>query len=560
MPSLDPTRSLRKRLRRRRSIRRERLKASRDRELHPGAPPKKQIVVCGYPRSGTSLLYNMLSSSLEGFTFGEFESRALNSIWMYGNHATKRPRDVADLPRLVEENIHGKQIFAIVLIRDIRDVITSIHPQIPDRYYCGYEDRWTPRGEYPYRIVHTGDGVRSIDAAIERAKGVQGIELAFVRYEELVEDPDAVQERLAKLLDVQFSERLSEFHRFPGRHAYKYEGDRRPSDPDLVREGQEIDRSRKGRWRREEHRRRIQAEFGAHPELFELLKRYGYEKDDGWYDAYRSEERDASESADVRAPLDSSSDRLLRRVRLRRDESPTHPCVMILGMHRSGTSSLAGMLRSCGLYLGEDVDERNTHNVRGNQENRVVRRINKRLLEANGGSWYEPVEIETVPLGLRRKIRRFKTATGARGTWGIKDPRMLFCLPAWREPRSRTVGIFRHPLAVARSLEARNRSRSHPVAFHQWEELWFQYNRKLLDLYEQEAFPIVNFDWEADRYRSAVGSIARSLSLDPRGEGFFDPSLRHQDEAGVIANELHADLYQQLLAVAEIEERKLRGE
>jgi hypothetical protein len=289
MPRLDPTRSWRKRLRRRRSIRNERLKADRERALHPDAPPKKQVVVCGYPRSGTSLLYNMLSSSLEGFTFGEFESRALNSIWMYGDHATKRPRDVADLPRLVEENVHGKRILAIVLIRDLRDVITSLHPQIPDRYYCDYEGRWTPRGEYPYRVVRTDDGVRSIEAAIERAKDLEGIELEFVRYEDLIEDPDAVQDRLAKFLGVQFTERFAEFHRFPGRHAYRYEGKRRASNPDLVREGGEVDRSRRGRWRREEHRPRIHEQFGAHPQLFEILERYGYERDRHWYDAPESD-------------------------------------------------------------------------------------------------------------------------------------------------------------------------------------------------------------------------------------------------------------------------------
>jgi hypothetical protein len=218
------------------------------------------------------------------------------------------------------------------------------------------------------------------------------------------------------------------------------------------------------------------------------------------------------------------------------------------------------MLRSCGLYLGEDLDERNTHNERGNQESRLVRRINKRLLEANGGSWYDPVEIGSVPRALRRKIRRFKAATGADGPWGIKDPRMLFCLPAWRDAGMSCVGIFRHPVAVARSLETRNRARARPIPGCDWDELWYRYNRKLLDLYETEPFPIVNFDWEAERYRSAVRSLARSLSLDPQGEEFFDPALRHQAEPGPIANGRCEALYRELLAAAEEEERKLGGE
>ena len=45
--------------------------------------------------------------------------------------------------------------------------------------------------------------------------------------------------------------------------------------------------------------------------------------------------------------------------------------VIILGMHRSGTSCLTGCLKEYGLHLG-DVSESNKHNKKGNQENKEV--------------------------------------------------------------------------------------------------------------------------------------------------------------------------------------------
>ncbi|MBW2281260.1 MAG: hypothetical protein JRG82_11000 [Deltaproteobacteria bacterium] len=244
------------------------------------------MVVCGYPRSGTSLLYNMLSSSLDGFLFEEFETRARKSIWKYEDCASKRPRDIGDLAELVRENVHGKRISVIVMIRDVRDVITSTHAQIPDRYYVDYDGRWAPRTGRAPRIERTGDGVASIEAAIDRARRVEGLEQITLRYEDLVASPGAVEARLARVLDLEFAGRFEEFHLVPERHAYRYDGRREVEDPGLERS--RVDSTRSGRWAGDEHRERIREQFDAHPELFEVLRRRCYESDDRWYEPYRT--------------------------------------------------------------------------------------------------------------------------------------------------------------------------------------------------------------------------------------------------------------------------------
>ena len=256
-----------------------------------GRSPLKQIVVCGYPRGGTSLLYNMLSSSLRGFVFDEFEVSARDSIEKYENHASKDPMDVLRVAELVEHNVYEKEIHVIVLIRDVRDLVTSIHPNVPDRYFMGYTERWSPQGEYPYTLVQTTRGVRACFEAIEQLRSTPDVNLNIVKYESLVSDPDNVQGELATALDVGFEHPFSQFHMRPEKHAYRYEGKTRAKDPGRVRENSAADRSRVQRWRRPEHAGRIRTEFAAHPELFAILRHYGYETDDGWFAAYRTEGR-----------------------------------------------------------------------------------------------------------------------------------------------------------------------------------------------------------------------------------------------------------------------------
>ncbi|MFD2233067.1 hypothetical protein [Phaeospirillum tilakii] len=63
--------------------------------------------------------------------------------------------------------------------------------------------------------------------------------------------------------------------------------------------------------------------------------------------------------------------------------------ILILGMHRSGTSCLTGMLEQAGLPLGE-VNTVSRHNRKGNRENNEVMRLNDAVLAASGGRWDQP--------------------------------------------------------------------------------------------------------------------------------------------------------------------------
>lgn len=200
--------------------------------------------------------------------------------------------------------------------------------------------------------------------------------------------------------------------------------------------------------------------------------------------------------------------------------------ICVLGMHRSGTSCLTGLLEDAGVYLGE-VSKKNPHNLKGNQENLRIMHLHNEVLEANGGGWDKP------PRGSVSWSDAQKAALGeilksydGHTRWAFKDPRSLFALSAWQEsvPELRYIGTFRHPGAVAQSLHRRGK-----MSPEQSFDLWLRYNGKLLELQAQHGFDLLCFDLEPVPYMSAVKTAFAKLGLDSSHTGlaFFEESLRN---------------------------------
>jgi len=200
--------------------------------------------------------------------------------------------------------------------------------------------------------------------------------------------------------------------------------------------------------------------------------------------------------------------------------------ICVLGMHRSGTSCLCGTLEEAGVYLGE-VSRKARYNVRGNRENRDIMLLHENILAANGGSWCDPPETVLWSAKHRRmqeEILRFYTGEPL---WGFKDPRTLFTLDSWLTaiPHLTLVGIYRHPLAVAQSLQHRNQ-----LTLEKGLNLWTRYNRKLLYYQAKFGFPIISFDLPEPDLRQELAWLLRYLKLPDAAQGlqFFDQKLRHQ--------------------------------
>ncbi|MEQ8323879.1 MAG: sulfotransferase [Vicingaceae bacterium] len=136
--------------------------------------------------------------------------------------------------------------------------------------------------------------------------------------------------------------------------------------------------------------------------------------------------------------------------------------IIVIGMHRSGTTMFTKALEQCGVFMGGDLSS--------NHESYSFTHFNEHLLEFSGGSWHNPVEINESSYKLDEKqfaqqflhYKRKPLAAAAfvfGGKWGWKDPRNTFTLPYWikyyfKEPL--VIHVYRNGLDVAMSLQKRN--------------------------------------------------------------------------------------------------------
>lgn len=150
--------------------------------------------------------------------------------------------------------------------------------------------------------------------------------------------------------------------------------------------------------------------------------------------------------------------------------------VIILGMHRSGTTMIVSMLRQLGLFIGNDLED--------NSESMFFVDHNDWLLHQSGAAWDNPEPIQWffcneqlvelaenfireriggLPivryLGWMRFAMKQRPLVGMNHPWGWKDPRTTFTLPLWLRifPDSRVVHIYRNGVSVAASLRVRER-------------------------------------------------------------------------------------------------------
>jgi hypothetical protein len=205
------------------------------------------------------------------------------------------------------------------------------------------------------------------------------------------------------------------------------------------------------------------------------------------------------------------------------NESPAR-VVGILGMHRSGTSCLTGSLQEAGLFLGE-CHTWNPHNLKGNRENQKFVDFHDSLLEVNGGAWDLPPVSVTWSDENVAVATALLTENGSESVFGFKDPRTLLVIDGWKKlvPSIEFVGIFRHPNAVARSLEKRSAK-----AWDESVKLWYAYNNVLYQEYKKKPFPILNFDDSEAVLDEKILQVADDMGFAAAApeEKFYSPELK----------------------------------
>jgi hypothetical protein len=219
--------------------------------------------------------------------------------------------------------------------------------------------------------------------------------------------------------------------------------------------------------------------------------------------------------------------------------------VVILGMHRSGTSALANAVARLGLALPDESDliQPGPYNERGYWESRRFVTYNDRILRHLGGTWSSPPK---PPVGwadsksseiteLKSGALDFSLREFTEPHMVLKDPRLCVVLPLWREVFDRppvAVLVLRDPLEVARSLEHRN---DFPISFTL--ALWRRYVQQ--SIASVEGLPVFVADYQSilSDPRTSIGELSEFLAeqgVAPNARGHiehaieaFEPELRH---------------------------------
>lgn len=144
--------------------------------------------------------------------------------------------------------------------------------------------------------------------------------------------------------------------------------------------------------------------------------------------------------------------------------------LVILGMHRSGTSALAGALHAMGAFVGaeDEMTGSNWENPLGFFERKDARAICDRILQDNNADWWKVANFDAdrVPYSAARArlaefsavVSRLDQGAGKGGAWVIKEPRLCVLYPLLQRTllNPQVVIISRNPLEVAKSLRRRN--------------------------------------------------------------------------------------------------------
>ena len=218
----------------------------------------KRVIICGCPRSGTTLMNELLRCYDDIYVMNR-EEYALRFPYIALKNkyiATKHPIDFRHLDKIIDT---FKCPLIIHMMRDPRDVIVSEHFKNKGNYLINYPT-WT-------------DAMNSYENFDYDNK-------MLISYDDLIKNPVIIQNRLATMLDLEIKSDFNNFHNNVTRvhEDIKSLGGIRPIDP-----------NNSGKYKQPKHFLRIKEQLQKHPEISKQLIKYGYEKDRAWEDYFLSE-------------------------------------------------------------------------------------------------------------------------------------------------------------------------------------------------------------------------------------------------------------------------------
>ena len=218
--------------------------------------------------------------------------------------------------------------------------------------------------------------------------------------------------------------------------------------------------------------------------------------------------------------------------------------VIVLGMHRAGTSATGNIFVDLGFELPGEPVPADRDNPNGYWEPHEIVAIHDDFLHGVDRSWSDPrpldrsvFESESATTARRRLSTAIERGVRPRPQWVLKDPRMCRLMPLWdglldsEGLEYRFLHILRSPLAVAESLQERDNF-GHEKSM----VLWLRHNLEAEAATRGRERSWLHFEHLANGSKALVDKRIRTVTGSSRlsskriraaVEGVLDPQLVH---------------------------------
>jgi len=202
--------------------------------------------------------------------------------------------------------------------------------------------------------------------------------------------------------------------------------------------------------------------------------------------------------------------------------SADHQVVVVLGMHKSGTTLISRILHHSGINMIED-DASGSYYEGNFFERKLTNHINKVLLDCEGKkSWQVHRKMDTSQMsathdGLVEKA--VSDLAREHKSWGFKDPRTCLTYEGWKKhlPAHKLVCVFRNDRQLHSHYAGKHRRRP-------WRGIyalraWYDYNQCILDIIKEQGSNYVLIDYDElmagdKEFARLEAFLARPLSDD----------------------------------------------
>lgn len=141
------------------------------------------------------------------------------------------------------------------------------------------------------------------------------------------------------------------------------------------------------------------------------------------------------------------------------ESTPDQKTIVVLGMHRSGTSMMGAVLEALGVNMGDEFREGARANPLGFFEDLTFKELNRDMLHAAQGDMYDAPPREAILAHKGQYVDRIQQVVSSKTSarWGWKDPRTSLTVELYLDylVNPHIVYCRRSKDAVAKSLETR---------------------------------------------------------------------------------------------------------